>query len=86
MAGDKMIAILAANVVRQFLMAGLLDEIRLNVVPVLLGGGVRLLDTYGGRNSTSNRRSWWSRMTSPISATGCQGREPAGSPHQPQPA
>ena len=29
-------------------MAGLLDEIRLNVVPVLFGGGVRLLDTYGG--------------------------------------
>ena len=47
MAGDKVISIFAANVVRQFLMAGLLDEIRLNVLPVLLGGGVRLLDTYG---------------------------------------
>jgi dihydrofolate reductase len=47
-AGDKVTSILAANVVQQFLMAGLLDEIRLNVVPVLLGGGVRLLDTYGG--------------------------------------
>jgi dihydrofolate reductase len=31
-----------ADVARQYLAAGLLDELRLNVVPVLLGGGTRL--------------------------------------------
>lgn len=43
-AGNRVIAIGSADVARQFLAAGLLDEIRLNVVSVLLGGGVRLLD------------------------------------------
>ena len=33
-----------ATAVRQALAAGLLDEIILHQVPVLLGGGVRLLD------------------------------------------
>jgi dihydrofolate reductase len=43
-AGDRVISVGAANVARQFLEAGMLDEIRLSVVSVLLGGGVRLLD------------------------------------------
>jgi dihydrofolate reductase len=43
-AGDRPISVGAANTAQQFLRAGLLDEIRLNVVPVLLGSGVRLLD------------------------------------------
>jgi dihydrofolate reductase len=33
-----------ANAVQQYLMAGLLDEILISVVPVLLGGGARLFD------------------------------------------
>lgn len=33
-----------ADVVQQYLAAGLLDEIQLHVVPILLGGGIRLLD------------------------------------------
>ena len=33
-----------ANVARQFLNAGLLDEVRLHLVPVVLGGGTRLFD------------------------------------------
>jgi|ERR1051326_2348601 dihydrofolate reductase len=33
-----------ADVARQYLGAGLLDELRLNVVPVLLGSGTRLFD------------------------------------------
>ena len=33
-----------ANVVRQFLRAGLLDELQIHLAPVLLGDGVRLFD------------------------------------------
>ena len=36
-----------ANVIQQYLNAGLLDELELHVVPLLLGGGVRLLDQVG---------------------------------------
>jgi dihydrofolate reductase len=36
-----------AQVVRQYLAAGLLDELELHVVPLLLGGGARLLDNLG---------------------------------------
>jgi len=36
-----------ADVARQYLMAGLLDGLRLHVVPVLLGGGVRLFEDQG---------------------------------------
>jgi len=36
-----------ANVIQQYLRAGLLDELQVSVVPVLLGGGVRLLDDVG---------------------------------------
>jgi dihydrofolate reductase len=36
-----------AQVARQYLAAGLLDELELHVVPLLLGGGARLLDNLG---------------------------------------
>jgi dihydrofolate reductase len=35
------------HVARQYLAAGLLDELELHVVPVFLGGGSRLLDNLG---------------------------------------
>ena len=41
-AGERTIAVGAADVAQQYLRAGLLDEIHLHVVPVLLGDGVRL--------------------------------------------
>jgi dihydrofolate reductase len=42
-AGDKDVAVAGgANVVQQYVTAGLLDELQIHVVPVLLGGGVRL--------------------------------------------
>jgi dihydrofolate reductase len=41
-AGERSISVGSANVAQQFLRAGLLDEIHINLVPVLLGGGVRL--------------------------------------------
>jgi dihydrofolate reductase len=47
-AGDKDIAIAGgASAVQQYLAAGLLDELYLHIVPILLGGGERLLDGVG---------------------------------------
>ena len=43
-AGDKGIGLMGANVNQQFLAAGLVDEIRIHLVNVLLGGGRRLFD------------------------------------------
>jgi dihydrofolate reductase len=36
-----------ADTIRQYLAAGLVDEFELHVVPILLGGGTRLLDGVG---------------------------------------
>jgi dihydrofolate reductase len=46
-AGDKDVAVGAASIVQQCIRAGLLDEVHLDLVPVLLGGGVRLFDHLG---------------------------------------
>ena len=47
-AGDKDVAIAGgANVVQQYLAAGLVDELQVHVAPLLLGGGVRLFDGGG---------------------------------------
>jgi dihydrofolate reductase len=43
-AGEKRIGLMGANIDQQFLAAGLVDEIRIHVVDVLLGGGRRLFD------------------------------------------
>jgi dihydrofolate reductase len=37
-----------AEVIQQYLAAGLLDELELHIVPVLLGNGARLFDNLGG--------------------------------------
>jgi dihydrofolate reductase len=37
-----------ANVIQQYLAAGLVDELQLNVVPVVLGEGTRLFDNIAG--------------------------------------
>ena len=42
-AGDRKVSVAAASVTQQLLRAGKLDEIDLNVIPCLLGAGVRLL-------------------------------------------
>jgi dihydrofolate reductase len=46
-AGDKDVGMGAANIVQQCIRAGLLDEIHVDLVPVLLGDGVRLFDHLG---------------------------------------
>jgi dihydrofolate reductase len=47
-AGEKNVAIAGgANVVQQYLKAGLLDELQIHLAPVLLGDGVSLFDRLG---------------------------------------
>jgi len=47
-AGDENVSLGGgADVAQQYLKAGLLDEFQIHVVPVLLGGGSRLLDNVG---------------------------------------
>lgn len=48
-AGDRDVGILGANVARQCLEAGLLDEVVIHVAPFLLGDGVRLFERSGGQ-------------------------------------
>jgi dihydrofolate reductase len=48
-AGDKEIGLMGADLDQQYLAAGLVDEIRIHVVDVLLGGGRRLFDTLPQR-------------------------------------
>jgi dihydrofolate reductase len=47
-AGDKDVSVAGgANVIQQYLTAGLLDEIQIHVAPVLLGDGRRLFENLG---------------------------------------
>jgi dihydrofolate reductase len=46
-AGDKNVGVGGADVTRQCLKLGLLDEIGIDLVPVLLGSGVRLFEYLG---------------------------------------
>lgn len=44
-AGDKDVSIAGgANAIQQFIKAGLLDELEIHMVPIILGGGTKLLD------------------------------------------
>jgi len=47
-AGDRDVSVAGgASAIQQYLGAGLLDQLYLHIVPVLLGGGKRLLDGAG---------------------------------------
>src|ERR671936_361072 len=48
-ADGRHVVVLGANVARQCLEAGLLDEIIVHVAPVLVGDGVRLFERSGGK-------------------------------------
>ena len=70
-AGDKYVNILGADIARQCLEAGVLDEILVFVVPTLLGDGVRIFDHPGGTNielvslietHTANASGLWYRV------------------------
>jgi dihydrofolate reductase len=43
-AAEKRIGLMGANIDQQFLAAGLVDEIRIHLIDILLGGGRRLFD------------------------------------------
>lgn len=46
-AGDKNVGISSANIAQQCIKASLLDEIQIDLAPVLLGAGVRLFERLG---------------------------------------
>ncbi len=46
-AGDKNVAVATASITQQCLKAGLLDEIHIDLAPVLLGDGIRLFEHLG---------------------------------------
>jgi dihydrofolate reductase len=46
-AGDRAVAVMGAGAAQALLRAGLLDEMEINLVQVLLGGGRRLFDALG---------------------------------------
>jgi dihydrofolate reductase len=48
-AGDKRIGVMGGETAQQFIAAGLVDELRVHVVNVLLGGGRRLFDVLPER-------------------------------------
>ena len=49
-AGDKDVGIWGgANIIQEYLKAGLLDEMQIHVIPVLFGDGTRLFEDLGGR-------------------------------------
>ena len=45
-AGDKDVSVMGGDMTKQALSAGLLDELHLDLVPVLFGEGVRFLDDF----------------------------------------
>lgn len=48
LAGNRAVAVASANVAQQCLNAGLLDEIQVDLIPVLLGKGIRFFDNLTG--------------------------------------
>jgi dihydrofolate reductase len=56
-AGDRYVNVLGADVARQCLEAGELDEILVMVLPVLLGDGTRLFEVADGENVPLERIS-----------------------------
>lgn len=49
-AGDKVVRLMGAQVSQHFLKAGLIDEIRVQIAPVMLGSGTRLFEHLGAKH------------------------------------
>jgi len=47
-AGDRIVSVTAGDMTGQALAAGLIDELRVDLVPVLLGAGVRYFGDFSG--------------------------------------
>ncbi len=47
-AGEGLVEVSGPNVIQQCLNAGLIDEVRISLVPVLLGEGIRFFDNLSG--------------------------------------
>jgi dihydrofolate reductase len=56
-AGDRYVNVIGADVARQCLLAGALDEIFVGIAPVLLGDGVRLFELANGTRVRLERLS-----------------------------
>jgi dihydrofolate reductase len=57
-AGDKDVGIWSgANIIEEYLKAGLLDETQIHLIPVLFGDGTRLFEDLGGRRIELKRTS-----------------------------
>jgi len=57
-AGDKDVGVWGgANIIQEYLKAGLLDEMQIHVIPVLFGSGTRLFGDLGGRRIELKRTS-----------------------------
>jgi dihydrofolate reductase len=57
-AGDKFVGLHGATVMQQALPLGLVDEIRVHVIPVLLGGGTPLFDSSTRRSPSNSPKCW----------------------------
>ena len=57
-AGDKNVGIWGgANIIREYLRAGLLDEMQIHLIPILLGDGIRLFEDLGPERIELRRTS-----------------------------
>jgi dihydrofolate reductase len=57
-AGDKNVGVWGGpNLIRQYLQAGLLDEMNIHLVPLLLGSGIRLFEDYNPEGIELRRAS-----------------------------
>jgi dihydrofolate reductase len=54
-AGARDVEVMGADTARQVIAAGLLDELQINLVPVLLGRGVRMFPELGGEQVELDR-------------------------------
>jgi dihydrofolate reductase len=62
-AGAKNVGIWGgANIMRQYLKARLLDEMQIHLIPVLLGGGVRLFEDFDPEGIELRRTSLINRL------------------------